>query len=55
MVSSFSATLLNNGPALTNSTEQFAKVDKELGEKIRKTAEHKIENDHLHPHKSPWH
>ncbi|OAP61018.1 hypothetical protein AYL99_06022 [Fonsecaea erecta] len=33
----------------------FAKVDVQLGEKIRKVAETKIDNDHKHPHKSAWH
>ncbi|EXJ71410.1 catalase [Cladophialophora psammophila CBS 110553] len=33
----------------------FAKVDKELGERINKVAETKIDNDHAHPHKTAWH
>jgi catalase len=40
---------------LTRLIEMFGKVDKQLGEKLRKTAETKIENNHEHPHKTAWH
>ena len=33
----------------------FGKVDDELGDKIRKVTETKIENNHAHPHKTAWH
>ena len=33
----------------------FRKVDNDLGERIRKTTETKIENSHEHPHKTAWH
>lgn len=33
----------------------FAKVDTNLGARVRKAAETKIENEHEHPHKTAWH
>ncbi|KAL9615000.1 MAG: hypothetical protein Q9167_000531 [Letrouitia subvulpina] len=33
----------------------FTRVDESLGEMIKTTTEHKIENNHLHPHKTAWH
>ena len=33
----------------------FARVDENLGEIIKTTTEHKIENKHFHPHKTAWH
>ena len=38
-----------------NGTAMFEKVDVELGERIRKTAETKIDGNHTHPHKTAWH
>jgi len=33
----------------------FSKVDMELGGSIKRMTEHKIEGNHLHPHKTAWH
>ena len=33
----------------------FRRVDASLAERIEKTTETKIENDHEHPHKTAWH
>lgn len=35
--------------------EMFGKVDKELGERLKATAEKKIANNDQHPMKTPWH
>ena len=33
----------------------FGKVDKELGELVKKSAETKIERNDEHPHTTAWH
>ncbi|RVX71666.1 hypothetical protein B0A52_03850 [Exophiala mesophila] len=35
--------------------EMFGRVDKQLGERLRKSTEEKIKNNDEHPHKTAWH
>lgn len=35
--------------------EMFSKVDKNLGDKLKKVTEGKIAGDHAHVHKTAWH